>query len=162
MWVATFKLRDDRDIYSPLCVKYNIEFHALPYTNYEKAEKIHLVVGGIIVGTEQNKKKFVRGLERDHRIESVEAHKDFVLIHAVHPKTRQTITEITTFYNPQYLFIKPVHVASDGWEYWQLACLNREELNKVVKAARKHYQGQLFSIQEEKIKSVSSLAVSPN
>jgi predicted DNA binding protein len=57
--------------------------------------------------------------------------------------------------------VRPVHAASDGWEYWEVACLDRNELNKLVQAARTHYSGVLFSLREEKLKGIARLALVP-
>lgn len=162
MWVAKIKLKDEKDIYSPLCMNYKIEFFAYPFTFFKKNKKINLIVVGIIYGERNSKKRFIRALKKDKRVKKIEQSKDFILVHAVHPLTRETITEITTFYNPQYILIKPVHISSDGWEYWQVACLNRNELNKLIKAAEKHYNGRLFSIKEEKLSSISILNIFPD
>lgn len=162
MWIAKFKLKDDKDIYSPLCKKFKIEFFAVPYTQFTKSKKINLLVGGVISGSEENKKKFIVGLKSDDRIKSIERHHDFILIHAQHPLSREAEAEIKIFYNPQYLRTKPVRVASDGWEYWEVACLDRGELNKLIHAATKYYSGELFSIKKEALKTVTSLEITPN
>lgn len=162
MWIARFKLKDDEDIFSPLTFKHKVDFYASPYTHFQKNKRIHLLVGGIIAGSPENKNRFIKELKNDKRVANLEISRDFVLVHAIHPIERETLKEITTFYNPEYLLVKPVHAASDGWEYWEVACLDRNELNKMVTAAKKHYHGKLFSIKEEKIKSVSTLAIAPD
>ncbi len=162
MWVAKFKLKDDEDIYSHLCKKYKVEFFAVPYTTFIKNKKIHLLVGGVISGSEENIKKFIQGVKKDKRVKTVEQHHDFIFVHAQHPISRETKAEIRIFYNPQYIRAKPIHVASDGWEYWEVACLDRKELNKLLRASTKYYHGELFSIKNEKLKSVTSLELTPS
>jgi len=162
MWIAKFKLMDDKDIYSPLCKKYKIDFFAVPYTQFTKDKKINLLVGGVISGSEENKKQFVVGLKNDPRVKSVERYHDFILVHAQHQLSRETEAEIKIFYNPQYIRTKPIHVAIDGWEYWEVASLNREELNKLIHVAIKYYGGELFSIKKEILKSVTSLETTPH
>lgn len=161
MWIAKFRLRDDEDIYSYLCEKYNIEFFAVPYTNFIKNKKINLLVGGILEGNQENKKEFIQELVKDKRVKNVENYHDYIFVHAQHNLSRESKKEIKIFYNSQYLLVKPVRVSSERWEYWEVGCLNRNELNKVVRAARKYYHGELFSLKKEKIKSVSSLTLSP-
>lgn len=161
MWIAKFKLKDDEDIYSPLCVNHKIDFFAYPYTNYIKNKKINLLVGGIISGSEENKKIFLKELKKDKRVKSVGKHKDFILVHAQHQESREAKAEIRRFYNPEYIRVKPVHVSKEGWESWEVACLDRKELNKLVKAANKHYHGKLLSLKEEKIKAIASLEIAP-
>jgi len=161
MWVAKFKLMDDKDIYSPLCKKFKIDFFAVPYTQFTKNKKINLLVGGVISGSEESKNKLIVEIKQDSRVKSIERYHDFILVHAQHPISRETEAEIKIFYNPQYIRTKPVHVAVDGWEYWEVACLDRTELNKIINAATKHYHGELFSVRQEKLKSVSSLEITP-
>ena len=161
MWVARFKLKDDEDIYSPLCIKNKVECFAMPHTNFEKSGKIHLLVGLVISGKEHQKNKFVADLKQEHRIVSVERHHDFLLVHAQHPISRETMAEIKVFYNPQYLMAKPVHLTLDGWEYWEVACIERAELNRLVDAAIKQYHGVLISIGQETLRNVANLGFTP-
>ncbi len=120
-----------------------------------------MLVGGVISGSEENKNKFVVEMRNDTRIQSIERYHNFILVHAQHPLLRESEAEIKIFYNPQYIKTKPVHVAVDGSEYWEVACLDRNELNKIINAATKHYHGELFSVKQEKLKSVSSLEITP-
>lgn len=161
MWVARFKLKDDQDIYTPLTKRYHVEFFANPYTSYIKEGKVHLLGGGIISGKESDKKRFLETLQKDSRIKSIERHKDFLLIHAQHPVSREAEAEIMIFYNPQYILPKPIHVSSDGWEYWEVACVDRDELNKIVRAAQKQYHGKLFSLKKEAVKNIASVELMP-
>lgn len=161
MWIANFKLRDDHDIYSLLCKKHAINFFASPYTNYVEKKNIHLVLGGILSGNEESKILFLKDLKNDPRIASIEKYKDFVLIHAIHPLSRETEAEIRIFYSPQYVRIKPVRISNDGWEYWEVACVNRDELTKLIRTAKKHYHAKLFSLKREKIKTIANLEFAP-
>lgn len=162
MYVAKFRLKDPEDIYSPLNQLHDVEFYASPYTHYEKRGFIHLLVGGIIVGSVKKKDNYVTDLKKDLRIRSVQRSKDYIFIHAKHKASREAKAEIKIFYDPQYLRVKPVLVSSDGWEYWEVACIDREELSKLVLAAKKYYSGKLISIKKQKITNVSNLAIAPN
>ncbi|MBU3940846.1 MAG: helix-turn-helix domain-containing protein [Nanoarchaeota archaeon] len=159
MWITKFKLKDNQDIYSELCKKLKIEFYAYPYSIYTKNNKINVIVAGTISGN--NKQQFIKEIKKDKRVKKIEKHHDFILVHAQHPLTRESKAEIKIFYNPEYIQVKPIHVASDGWEYYELACLDRKELNKILKTARKHYNGKVFSIKEEKIKSITNFELMP-
>ena len=161
MWVARFKLRDDEDIYSPLCIKHHVEFFALPYTNYEKKKSIHLLIGGTLSGIEADKTRFKQDLLEDRRVQSVEIHRDFVLIHAMHPASRERKAEIKVFYHPAFIRLKPVHVSSDGWEYWEVGSVEKEILDQLVRAAKGHYRGELFSMRSERVKNISNLELAP-
>ncbi len=161
MWVAKFRLKDDDDIYSPACTKFNVDFFAFPYTHFKKGKTINFLLGGIIIGSSSGKNKFISQIKKDKRVVSLEKNKDFLLLHTTHPSSREQAKEISIFYNPQYLLVKPVHASSDGWEYWEVGCIDRKELNRLVMSAKRNYHGKLFSLKQEKVSSVSSLAVSP-
>ncbi len=114
MWIARFKLKDEEDIYTPLCEKFKVEFFAYPYTHYIKDNKINLIVGGIISGSSESKKKFILELKKDKRVKSIQQHHDFILIYAQHPSSREARAEIEIFYNPQFIRVKPVYLGTDG------------------------------------------------
>lgn len=161
LWVAKFKLKDDTDIYTPSCEKFKVEFFAFPYTHYTKHNRINLFVGGILSGKEDNKKRFIEQIQKDKRVQSIQQYHDFILVHAQHPSSRETKFSIKIFYNPQFIKIKPVRLATDGWEYWEIASLDREELNKLVQAATKFYHGKIISLKKENIQSIASLEFAP-
>ncbi|MBI4450376.1 helix-turn-helix domain-containing protein [Candidatus Woesearchaeota archaeon] len=159
MWVARFRLKDDKDIYSPVCVTHGVTFFAVPYTQYVKRGVIHLLVGGVLAGSPVSKDRFVRDVRNDPRVRTIERYHDYILVHAEHPLTREAQAEIRIFYNPQYLRVQPVRVSSDGWECWEVACVDREALNRLLKAARRYYHGKLLSLRQERLKRVSNLAM---
>ncbi|MEK6926948.1 MAG: helix-turn-helix domain-containing protein [Nanoarchaeota archaeon] len=161
MWIAKFKLKDNQDIYSPLCEKYKLEIFAVPYTIFEKNKKINVIVGMILSGTDELNKRFLVDLEKDKRVKNIERQHDFVLVHVQHPISFEAKSEIKRFYNPEYIKVKPIKLTSDGWEHWEVACLDRNELNKLIDSAIKLHHGELFSIKEEKLKSISNLELVP-
>ncbi|VVB61751.1 Bacterioopsin transcriptional activator [uncultured archaeon] len=162
MWIARFRLKDEADIYSPLCQKHHIEFFGYPLTSFKKNNKMNLLVAGTLSGKDGDKEKFLLDLKKDGRVKRVEESNDFILIHAAHPLKREILSEITTFYNPECITVKPVRVSSDGWEYWELACLDKKELSKAIRAAQKHYHGKLFSIRKESLRTISMRGVLPD
>lgn len=162
MWVARFRLRDEEDIYSPLCLRYTLDFFAVPYSLFLRRRQIHTFIGGVLSGSVDRKQKFVQHLQKDKRVRSVEQYRDFLFVHAIHPLSRETRAEIEIFYHPQYIRVKPVHLSSDGWEYWEVACFDRAELVKLVMAAEKYYSGELFFIRKEKMRAIASLALAPD
>ena len=159
MWVAKFTLKDEDDIYTPLCIKHKVEMHAYPHTHFIKDGKINLVGSAIISG--KDIEGFIKSLKRDKRVKYLERHDDFILVHAQHPVSREAKAEITTFYNPQYILPQPIYMGSDGLEHWEVSCIDRKELNKIVNAAIKHYHGKLISLKQEKIHNVASLQLMP-
>ncbi len=161
LWVAKFRLKDDRDIYTPFCKKLKVEFFAFPYTSYLKSKTINLLVGGILSGSEKHKKEFVEHLSNDKRVQSIQQHHDFILVHAQHPTSREAQSAIRIFYNPLFIKTKPVHLAADGWEYWEVASLDRSALNRLIQTATRYYQGKLLSLKREKIHSIASLEFAP-
>jgi len=162
MWVAKFKLKDEEeDIHSPLCIKHNVILYAYPLSKFERDEKVHLFASAILSGKEDNKNAFIKDLKKDKRVKSVEREKDFIFMHSVYPISRELRREIQVYYDPVFIKVSPVIVSNDGWEYWEIACPFREELNKLIQVSIKHYKGKLISMKKEKLKRISSLQFSP-
>ena len=76
-------------------------------------------------------------------------------------RAREKQSAIKIFYSPQFIKIKPIHLAIDGWEYWEVASLNREELNKLIQTATRVYHGRLISLKKENIHTIASLEFAP-
>lgn len=161
MWTIKFKLKDPEDIYSPLCVKHQVEFFASTYAAFVENDSIHVPAGGILFGTKLNIKKFVTDLKKDKRVWQIERNHDFIFVHAIWPTSRERRLEIKIFYNPKYIRFKPIHVSSDGWEYWQVSCHDQQELKKLSEVAKKYYRGQVFSFREESPKDIAKSPIYP-
>lgn len=157
MWVANFKLQDENDLYGPVCSRYGVDFFAVPYAHYERREGIHVIVGGLLEGEGVAQDRFISELKSDSRVQEMQCQSNYVVVHALHSHTRQQKAELALFYNPQYILVKPILVSKDGWEYWTVACLDRIELNKLVRAATKHYKGKLLSLEKENLIAAARL-----
>ena len=57
--------------------------------------------------------------------------------------------------------IKPIYMDTSGWEHYEVGCIDRDELNKIITTSKKLYEGKLKSITEEKI-VVSSFSKAPH
>ncbi len=162
MWVAKFKIKDDEDIFTPLCAKYKVEFFAHPYSVFEKQNKINLFVGGLISGAEKDKNNWLKEVKKDKRVKSVEQYHDFILFYIQHPLSREIKAEIKIFYNPEFIRVKPVFLNVDGWETWEVACLDRLQLNNLINTAEKYYHGELVYVRKENLKDIASLEFAPS
>jgi predicted DNA binding protein len=164
MWIARFKLKDSEedDLLCSLCIKHKIKIHAYPLNKFERNDKIHLLGSVILSGTEKDKNAFINSLKVDKRVISYEQYKDFVFVHLFVPASRELKKEIKIFYDPIFIKVNPIIIDETGWEFWEIACPFREDLNNLVKTAIKNYQGKLISMKKEKIKHISFLQLSPN
>jgi len=150
MWVAKLKLRDDKDVYTPLTKKFKVILLGFPVSHYIEKKKVFLIAYGILQGDEKNKKGFIKELKKDKRIKRLDVKKDFLSILASHPTSRH----IEVFYNPKIIHVKPIINAKDGFEYWEIAAWEKEELMKLIKVAVKGYNGTLISINQTKLEDI--------
>jgi len=161
MWIASLRLKDDQDIYSPLCHRHGIDFFAYPYASYVKGKQIHLVLGGMLSGSESAKEAFLAELKKHKKVASVERRNDFILVHAVHPLSRESEAVIEIYYSPKFIKLKPDKISRDGWEYIEIACIDKGELVQLLKSAKKLYHGEIFSLKRGTPKSLTNLELSP-
>ena len=159
MWVARFRLKDDADIYAPACESTGVTFQALPLSYYKQAGTLHTIVAGSVAGDAPRVRAFITAVRRDQRVRTVEQHHDFLVIHAVHPATREAKAELAIFYDPRFIHVKPVAIDAQGWEDWEVACAERPALVRLVSASKRYYHGTLISLREEKLRNVAALSL---
>jgi len=161
MWVAKFKLLEEEGLLYKLCAKNKVVYDAMPFTNYTKGSKIHLFSGGIVIGTPDAKKKFIRDLKESEVVHDVQMHRDFILIHSIRPKNIKWSKMIDAFYDPQFIKVRPIRVDSNG-QVWEIASPDRTALNNLVQFAIKNVNGKLLYLKKKKIKSVWSMSFAPD
>lgn len=162
MYVVKFKLKDKNDIFTPICKKYNIDFFTKPYSYYIKNKMINYIGAGYLRGSEKDKLEFIKDLKKDKRIKNIEQNFDFLFLHIVLPYSKETEYQLKIFYNPELIIYKPIFNSKDGWEYWNVGCLNKSILTKLVSIAKKYHNGVLFYIRKEVLKNIGFFDILPN
>ncbi len=125
MWTAKIKLRHDC-IIGNRCKKYNIITQSLDLNEEKKNNKILTSSIHQIIGDEKYIKKFVNDLKKDKRTEYVEFNGSTLFL--IETSKNKPVSQFTR----KMFFVKPVIIDTQGYEHWEIASHQREELTKFI------------------------------
>ncbi len=112
MWVAKFKIKHNCWILQKT-IKYHVSAVGLPLNTFEKNDKKYHTGLDFLRGSEENKRKLVKSLEKDSRVKKFVVRDDQLL----------TLIEgedfIAHVFDPSLFFVSPV-LQKEGYEYWEL------------------------------------------
>jgi predicted DNA binding protein len=112
---------------------------------WEKGKDFYYTELHILQGDESNVKKFIAGMKKNPATIKVEINGNHILtLNKVKNKT-----EYALVFNPQIIYVKPVIQRSDGFEDWEVASWNKEELMKLMKISV--FSMKLISVEKLKI-----------
>ena len=131
--------------------KFNLTILAFPMNTYVKGKKAHLTTGHLVIGEEKAKQAYFDSLKKDKRIKNLEIEGDFA---AYSFEASMKESHLQMYFTPEIMFIKPVVIKPDGFEYIEIASWNKENLTNFFKKVKKWLKIESFSIKNEKITDI--------
>ena len=156
MWVAKIRFDSERTLIGSKAKKHKINLFGFPLSFYYTKNWIIVHITGTMIGDEDNKKKFIEDLKKEKRTVNLEVKNDFVVGTIKEPIIAKSI------YNKDIIHIAPAFISEEGYEIMNVGSFGKENLIKVAKLFKKHYNGELLSIQQKRIKSISVMKVHPD
>jgi predicted DNA binding protein len=140
MWVAKLKLMHKDCHIVPRCKKFHVTTYAFPAgasggVFKDKQGRTCLTGIHIIQGSDDDRKKFLADLKTDKRLHKFEAKGSKFSYIYILPKGGE---HVQLYYNPKLIFVKPVINSSDGFEYWEVASWEKQDLMAFIKDLKKH------------------------
>ncbi len=156
MWVARFKIWHKTCRIRPLCEKYNVTDFVYVVKSWIKKNKFYYIQYHILQGREEDKKKFVREFKKIGGIKKLEYRGNcmFTL------REESTNESFDPIFNPLIIQIKPVIQRTDGFEDWELASWDKEELMQIFEIPI--YQVKLHSIEKRRLTDIILPHLSPD
>ena len=155
MWVAKIKANEEGTLIGEKAIKYKINLFAFPLSYYYEKEGIVVQITGTLLGEEKDKKAFLRDLKGEKRVVNFELNDDFFIGIIKEPSYMKFV------YNKEIIHLAPALISDKGYEIVTLGCFEREHLMKIVDILKEKYNGELISIQEKKVSSISIMKVHP-
>lgn len=164
MWVLKFKGKEEYNIYNSRTIKFKVKIQFYSRNHYIKNKKVFFINSGIIIGEEKNKKSFFLDLKKDKKIENLERNNNFFISIYSEPMNSERTSILKTLYNPKITFLKPVIIGKDGFEEWEIASFNREDLEEIMKELEKLKIKNLKILQfkDQKIKNLMIQSSEPD
>ena len=144
MWIAKIKLLDKNCIFAAKNKRYKIQSYEHILTHYKKGESYYFMSAHVLIGSIEKKKKYIKELKKDKRIEQLDIHGDLTIELVKKSKSELDLEVYDSFYNPEIIFVKPAFVDEDGWEYYEIGSWNRKAIEKIIGAVKKNYESKLL------------------
>jgi predicted DNA binding protein len=130
MWVAKIKLKHDC-IIGNRCKEFGIIMQSLDLNEEKKGGKVLTSSIHQLIGDDKNIKKFVNDLKKDNRAKHVEFNGNTLFL--VESAKEKPVSE----FSKKMFAVKPVVTDTEGYEHWEIASYDREELMKFMTGAEK-------------------------
>lgn len=167
MWICEFKILSKDNKIVELISECNLTAFYYPVNYYEQKGRYYFIAVGILKGEENYKRRFfseikkLKKVNKGRRVELLETENDFFLIISSHSKDEETEKFVKIFYNPSIIHVKPVFVSKDDWEEWEIASLERKNIEKIIKIGEKIYELELLKFHQKKIKNFGFITLLP-
>ncbi len=156
MWVAKVKFSEKETLIGSKAEKYNVNLFGFPLSYYYEKNWVVVHITGTMFGEEKNKEKFVQELRREKRLIGLEINNDFIIGTIKEPIYAKTI------YNKDLIYLAPVLISDKGYELLIIGSFNKKPLMKAIDSIERKLGGELLSIQQKKIKSISVMKMHPD
>ncbi|MCD4760140.1 helix-turn-helix domain-containing protein [archaeon] len=156
MFIAKIKFSAKNTLIGNKLAKYNLNMFGFPLSFYYEKDWIIVHITGTLIGNEKNKKKLLKEFKKERRVINFELNGDFFVGTIKEPLFTKII------YNKNIIHVTPAYLSEKGEEFITIGCFKREPLMKVFRSLKKFKNGELLSINEKKIKSISIIKVHPD
>ena len=154
MWIAKILLKHDC-IIGNRCVKYKCTSIGYPLEHYSEKGFSQYLHFEKIVGSDSNIKKFIADLKKDPAVVNLEA--DYGVVFFTY-RCKQRGRMPAQQYIKKIFYLKPVIVDEKGFEHWEVAIWNRDNLNQFIHQIKTETKGltvfTLLKIVHSKLKDI--------
>jgi predicted DNA binding protein len=161
MWICKLKWKHDC-IIGKRCKKFNVKVIGYPIDFYEeemvvkgkKQKKYFYLHFEKIYGKEENIKKFFVDFKKDPKLKHLEIEGNmFFFAYEV-----DLYDVPTSHYAKKTFFLKPIIVDEQGYEYWEIASWNRQNLMDFIKETKEKIKGmedfKVMKIEKSKLSDI--------
>ena len=167
MWIARFIVFDENNILSKILRKNKVRVYYYPINNYVKKSRYFFIMSAIIEGQDQNIKNYFRDLKKlkeaktGRKLELLEVEGNFFTLITSHSINTESKLFVKVAYNSSLIHYKPVIWHEDGWEEWNIASMEREDIVKLIKIGETKYKLKLQKFKQGKMKNLGYLTILP-
>lgn len=135
MWVAKLKIRHDC-IIGNRCKKFGVTTTGTPFNVFVKEGVTYSPQLHRMDGNPENIKKFLSDLKKDPKVTNLEVEGNNIFLIEVQKKKKITASVYSKL-SPRIIFVKPVFVDKEGYEYWEVASWEKAILINFISSVKK-------------------------
>jgi len=135
MWIARLRIRHDCVI-GNRCKKFHVTTTGTPFNVFLKGKITYSPQLHTIEGDEKNVKAFINDLKNDRKVSHLEIEGNSIFLIEIQKQQKVSASVYSTL-SPKIIFVKPVFVDTEGYEYWEIASWKKEILTQFIKGIAK-------------------------
>jgi predicted DNA binding protein len=149
MWTLKMKFWHEGSAVIPLAQKYGLTILCFPLNRFSKGRTIFLTNAHIVLGKEKARAAYIAEISKNPRYENLEYEGNLV-VYTI--RAKKGASHLQMYLSPELIFIKPIVVKPDGFEYLEVAALRKEVLSEFLGIAQRWVKIELQSISQEKVR----------
>jgi len=130
MWITKLKIKHDC-IIGNRCREFGVTTTGTPFSVYVKDGITYSPQVHKVEGESENVKEFIKNLKKDKKVQNFDVEGDVIFLVEVQKKQKVTASIFSTL-GPQIIFVKPVFVDKQGYEYWEVASWKKKILTDFI------------------------------
>ncbi|MFC1697420.1 helix-turn-helix domain-containing protein [Nanoarchaeota archaeon] len=151
MWVAKFEVKHKSCLLAPLCKKFQITDLLYLLSAWEENNEFYYTESHILQGKEENKKKFIDAFKKLKETIKFEIKGNFIVTLNKRPGW---MSAYMPFWDKRIIQTKPIIQKTDGTEYWEMACWDKEPLMHILHRLPSEFKVKLKSIEKTKLDDI--------
>lgn len=161
MWLTKLRLKHDC-IIGNRCRKYGVTTLGTPFNVYIDNGVTYSPQVQTLYGSREKIAEFIRDLKKDKKVTNLETEGNTVFLIEVQKKQKVTASVYSQL-SPKIIFVNPVFVDKDGYEYWEVASWKKSILSDFITGIRKEVTEDLEvkKIEQAKVQDVHYPQLSP-
>jgi len=149
MWITKLKIKHDCVI-GNRCKKFQVTTTGMPFNVFIEKSITYSPQVQTLQGSQSNVKEFVKDLNKDNRITNLEIEGNTIFFIEIRKEKIPS-----TFYHSRLIFVKPVFVDKEGYEYWEVASWKKPILTYFIAGLKKDIiDVEVLKIKETKITDI--------
>ena len=130
MWITKLKIKHDCVI-GNRCKRFGVTTTGTPFSVYIKGNTTYSPQLHTIEGDSEKVREFLNDLKKDKKVSNLEIEGNTIFFIEIEKKKKIT-SSIYARLSPKIIFVKPVFVDKQGYEYWEVASWDRTILTDFI------------------------------
>jgi predicted DNA binding protein len=149
MWITKLKIKHDC-IIGNRCKKFRVSTTGMPFNVFVEKNITYSPQIQTIQGNPENTKAFINDLKKDKRVTNLEVEENTVFLIEIRKEKIPA-----TFHHVKLIFVKPVFVDKQGFEYWEVASWKKSILTDFILSIQKEIKNvEILKIEETKLTDI--------
>jgi len=151
MWTLKMKFWHEGSAIIPFAREHNLTILSYPLNRFEKNGIVYLTAMHVVLGEQTHIDKYFSEISKNPKYGNLEIEGNVVTYTL---KAKKGATHLQLYLSPELIFVKPIVVKPDGFEYLEIAALQKSVLTEFLKTAQKWLKIEVQKISQEKIRDI--------